>query len=77
MDGIWDSEKRLWTRSQRDIWEENCFLSGSSQSKREGGFSFFFLFSFFRLLLFSDMGFFFDLGYEIPVERTSERIGCC
>ena len=20
---------------------------------------------------------FFDLGYEIPVERTSERIGCC
>ena len=40
------------------------------------GFLFLSLFSFFRLLSFSDMGFF-DLGYEIPVERTSERIGCC
>ena len=54
MDGIWDAEKWLWTRGQRDIREENCILSGSAQSKREGRFLFSFLFF---ILLFSDVGF--------------------
>ena len=59
MDGIWDTEKRLWTRSQRDIREENCVLSGSAQSEREGGFFFFSLLLFFILcyFIFSNMGF--------------------
>ena len=37
----------------------------------------FFFLSFLSFVCFFWYGFFFDLGYEIPVERTSERIGCC
>ena len=41
-----------------------------NQSVKVGFLSFFL--SFFLFLIWV-----FDLGYEIPVERTSERIGCC
>ena len=41
------------------------------------GFLFSFSFLSFVCFYFLTWVFFFDLGYEIPVERTSERIGCC
>ena len=57
MDGIWGTEKRLWTRSHRGIREENCILSGTSQPKREGGL---FLLCLVTVLFFLTLGAFFS-----------------